>query len=60
MNDLVRTQGRRKKTVMAIALGGSVLSFLFIHWFVGVLLLGLGVYLFWDLMKFFAKTGQRF
>ncbi|MCL2325534.1 MAG: hypothetical protein FWC40_03390 [Proteobacteria bacterium] len=60
MNNLVRVQGRRKKTVLAIALGGSVLSFVFLPWIVGVLLLVLSGYLFWDLMKFFAKTGQRF
>ena len=58
MNELKKKGNHAKYGAIAAATGG-VLSFIFLHWIIGVGLLGLAGYLFWQMIKNYAETGRR-
>ena len=49
-----------EKVGVVACLGGGILAWVFVHWILGVIVLGGGVYLFTRLMKHMAESGQRF
>ncbi len=56
----LKKAGQGNKIGIALFGAGSILSFIFIHWVLGVLLLGGVGYCFWGLMKDYARSGKRF
>ena len=60
MSNELAKRGSLLKFGTLACVGGGILSFVFVHWLLGVLLLGGGAYLFWQLIKNFAERGKRF
>lgn len=59
-SSLKKQAGAANKAGIAIFGVGAILSFIFVHWFLGVVLIAGAVYCFWGLMKDYARSGKRF
>ncbi len=60
MGSSLKNAGTANKAGIVLFGAGSVLSFIFVHWILGILLLGGAVYCFWGLLKDYARSGKRF
>lgn len=58
--DLQKRESSKRGWLTVAAGAGSVLSFVFLHWIVGILLLGLTGFLGWRYFKHRAEWGMRF
>lgn len=58
--NLQRREAAKRGWITVASGTGAVLSFIFLHWVLGVLLLGLTGYLGWGWFKHRAQWGMRF
>lgn len=56
----LKKAGRANKIGVFAFGAGSILSFVCVHWILGIIFLGAAGYCFWGLMKDYAKSGKRF
>ena len=60
MGTSLKKAGTSSKVGLACCAGASVLSFIFVHWILGVVFIVGGVYFFKQLLKDYAASGKRF
>ena len=58
-SELVK-KGKYQKVGVALCAGGAILSFIFLHWIIGVIFCVATGYLFVQRLKTVASSGQRF